>query len=248
MPSGPHHSSPRDPAPGLHAKVLEDLGSAIADGSLAAGTVLQIEELEERCAVSRSVVREAVRVLASMGLVTMRRRVGVQVLPNSEWNVYDPEVVRWRLETSGRLAQIQSLTELRIAVEPEAAKLAATRAPQEQAAEILALAGDLWVAGNETDSERFLELDIEFHRLILMASGNEMFSALHPLIAEGLTGRTHHGLMPERPHLEALQLHMDVAVAIQRSRSDDAHAAMEAIMDRAIAEMRELSRPPEKRS
>lgn len=246
MPSGPLNPPATGPIAGLHGQVLERLGSEIADGRLAAGTIVQLEELEERCGVSRSVVREAVRVLASMGLVTMRRRVGVQVLPDTEWNVYDPQVVRWRLETSGRLAQIQSLTELRIAVEPEAARLAATRAPQERSAEILALAGELWAAGNDTDTERFLALDIEFHRLILLASANEMFSALHPLIAEGLAGRTHHGLMPERPHAEALQLHLDVAVAIQNSKADEAHDAMRAIMTRAMTEVSELSRPAER--
>lgn len=224
---------------GLHAKVLESMGSAIADGALAEGSVLQIEELEERYAVSRSVVREAVRVLASMGLVAMRRRIGVQVLPTSEWNVYDPQVIRWRLDSSARFAQLRSLTELRTAVEPEAARLAALRAPQERAAELLTLAGELWAAGQDTDAERFLQLDIQFHRLVLAASGNEMFTALYPLVEEVLAGRTHHGLMPERPHAEALEQHMNVAVAIQRSDPDGAHAAMRALMSRTMSEVSE---------
>lgn len=237
-PSGPRHSGPAL-ASGLHGKVLESMGSAIADGALAEGSVLQIEELEELYAVSRSVVREAVRVLASMGLVATRRRIGVQILPTSEWNVYDPQVIRWRLDSSGRFAQLRSLTELRTAVEPEAARLAALRAPQERAAEIVALAGELWAAGHDTDSERFLRLDIEFHRLVLAASGNEMFTALYPLVEEVLAGRTHHGLMPERPHSEALEHHMNVAVAIQRSDPDTAHLAMRALMTRTMSEVSE---------
>ena len=228
---------------GLHAKVLDEVGSAIADGTLAAGRVIQIEELEERYGVSRSVVREAVRVLASMGLVAMRRRIGVQILPPAEWNLYDPQVIRWRLASSGRFAQLRSLNELRAAVEPEAARLAALRAPQTATAEIMTLAGELWAAGHDTDSERFLPLDIEFHRCILEASGNEMFATLHPLVAEVLSGRTHLGLMPERPHANALQLHMDVAVAIQRSRPDEAHDAMRAIMTRTMSEVKELAAP-----
>src|SRR5918998_4279627 len=79
---------------GLHARVLDLLGLAICSGQLASGSVVRIEEFEERYKVSRSVVREAIRVLASMGMVASRRRVGVQVLPASEWNLYDPQVIR----------------------------------------------------------------------------------------------------------------------------------------------------------
>ncbi|KHL03591.1 transcriptional regulator [Sinomonas humi] len=229
----------------MHGKVLDGMGSAIADGTLAEGSVLQIEELEERYAVSRSVVREAVRVLASMGLVAMRRRIGVQILPKSDWNVFDPQVIRWRLDSSNRFAQLRSLIELRSAVEPAAARLAALRAPQERAAEIVALAGELWAAGQDTDSERFLRLDIEFHRRVLAASGNEMFAALYPLVEEVLAGRTHHGLMPERPHEEALEHHMNVAVAIQRSDPDGAHEAMLALMSRTMTEVSERFGAPE---
>ncbi|MEA5455010.1 FCD domain-containing protein [Sinomonas sp. JGH33] len=225
---------------GLHAKLLEEVGSAIAEGTLRAGAVIQIESLEERYAVSRSVVREAVRVLASMGLVAPRRRLGIQILPASEWNVYDPQVIRWRLASSKRFAQLKSLTELRSAVEPEAARLAAIRSVAGQTAELLDLAGELWAAGQETNPERFLRVDIEFHRFILAASGNEMFAALHPLVAEVLSGRTHLGLMPARPHPDALQLHMDVAAAIQRSSPDEAHSAMRAIMTRTMSEVSEL--------
>src|SRR5665647_3315221 len=82
---------------GLHARVLDLLGLAVCAGDLASGSVVRIDQLQERYGVSRSVVREAIRVLASMGLVASRRRVGVQVLPATEWNLYDPQVIRWRL-------------------------------------------------------------------------------------------------------------------------------------------------------
>ncbi|MDQ0260857.1 FadR/GntR family transcriptional regulator [Sinomonas atrocyanea] len=239
--------SPRRAGPsesgGLHTKLVESLGSAIAEGALAEGSVIQIEELEERYAVSRSVVREALRVLAAMGLVAMRRRLGIQILPANEWNVFAPRVIQWRLASAGRFAQLRSLTELRGAVEPEAARLAATRASEGETAQLLELAGELWAAGQSEDAERFLRVDTEFHRFILAASGNEMFAALHPSVAEVLAGRTHFGLMPSRPHPDALQLHMDVAAAVQRSDPDAAYAAMRAIMTRTMAELSELHAP-----
>src|SRR5665647_276580 len=59
---------------GLHARVLDLLGLAICAGDLETGSVVRIEQFQERYGVSRSVVREAIRVLASMGLVASRRR------------------------------------------------------------------------------------------------------------------------------------------------------------------------------
>jgi DNA-binding FadR family transcriptional regulator len=222
---------------GLHARILDLLGLAICAGELADKAVFRIEELEERYGVSRSVVREAIRVLASMGMLESRRRVGVQILPESQWNLYDPQVIRWRLASPSRINQLRSLTELRTAIEPEAARLAANRAPLADASELMGLAGKLWAAGQSDDPEAFLVLDIEFHRLVLASSGNEMFAKLNTLVAEVLTGRTHYGLMPRHPHNEALQLHVDVASAIQRGDADAAQRAMHGIMLRAFDEM-----------
>jgi DNA-binding FadR family transcriptional regulator len=129
------------------------------------------------------------------------------------------------------------LTELRTAIEPEAARLAALRAPLAGASELMGLAGKLWAAGQADDAETFLTLDIKFHRLVLSSSGNEMFAKLTTLVEAVLTGRTQYGLMPRHPHKEALQLHVDVASAIQRGNGDDAHAAMLGIMARTFDEM-----------
>ncbi|MHA7276019.1 FadR/GntR family transcriptional regulator [Arthrobacter sp. HLT1-21] len=232
--------SPGVVSPGLHASVIDQMGLAIGAGEWAPGSVMRIEELEERYGVSRSVIREVLRVLASMGMVESRRRVGVQVLPATEWNLYDRQVIRWRLASPGRVAQLRSLTELRTAIEPQAARLAALRAPLADASELMGLAGKLWAAGQDGDTELFLTLDIQFHRLVLSSSGNEMFGKLNSLVAEVLTGRTHYGLMPEHPHEEALQLHVDVAGAIQRGNPVDAHQSMLAIMERAMTEMSTL--------
>lgn len=222
---------------GLHARVLDLLGLAVCAGDLASGSVVRIDQLQARYGVSRSVMREAIRVLASMGLVASRRRVGVQVQPAAKWNLYDPQVIRWRLASPARSAQLRSLTELRTAIEPEAARLAALRAPLAGASELMGLAGKLWAAGQANDAETFLKLDIQFHRLVLSSSGNEMFAKLNTLVEAVLTGRTQYGLMPRHPHNEALQLHVDVASAIQRGSGDEAHAAMLGIMQRAFDEM-----------
>ena len=227
---------------GLHAQVLDQIGLAICGGSLAPGTVLYIDDLVDSYGVSRSVVREVLRVLSSMGLVASRRRIGTLIQPSSCWNVYDPQVIRWRLASDGRLGQLRSITELRGAVEPEAAGLAAERATPENASDLVGLAAKMWAAGQGDDEEEFLALDIEFHGLVLASSGNEMFLKLNELVAEVLTGRHHYGLMPHHPHEVALQLHADVAQAIQRHDGDRAREAMRRIMDQAMDEMKSLWR------
>ena len=67
-----------------------------------------------------------------------------------------------------------------------------------------------------------------------------MFSQLHNLVREVLSGRTEHGLMPHLPHHEALQLHVDVASAIQRGEAEAAHAAMSRIVEQSTEEMGDI--------
>ncbi|KRE57246.1 FadR/GntR family transcriptional regulator [Phycicoccus sp. Soil748] len=225
---------------GLHSRLLEALGTAICGGGLEPGTVLFIEDLAEEHAVSRSVVREVLRVLASMGLVESRRRVGTIIQHPRGWNVYDPLVIRWRLAGAGRIGQLRTITELRSAVEPAAAALAAERAQPREASELVALAAQMWEAGQSGEMDLFLALDIDFHRRVLAASRNEMFEHLHQPIAEVLTGRHAYGLMPHHPHVDALQFHVDVAQAIQRHDSDTARERMVRIMDRTMAETKSI--------
>lgn len=228
---------PTGTASRLHARVLDELGVAICGGTFAPGTVLYVDELVERCTVSRSVVREVLRVLASMGLIEARRRVGTRIRPAADWNVFDPQVIRWRLASDQRLAQLRSLTELRAAVEPQAASQAAGRASAADAADLVALAAKLWAAAESGDEAGFLAADIEFHRRVLLHSGNEMFARLHELVAESLVGRHHHHLMPRHPDQRALTLHADVAQAIQRRDGERARAAMADLMRQLQEEM-----------
>ncbi|MEU5941460.1 FadR/GntR family transcriptional regulator [Micromonospora sp. NPDC047548] len=225
---------------GLHARVLDHLGTAICGGELTAGSVLNIDDLVDRYAVSRSVVREVLRVLAAMGLIETRRRVGVMIRAANDWNVFDPQVIRWRLASAGQMAQMRSITELRTAVEPHAAWLAARRVNHDEASDLVGLAAKMWAAGKAGDEARFLSLDIEFHRQVLLASGNEMFVKLQELVAEVLTGRHHYHLMPHHPDEQALQLHADVAQAIQRRDGEGARHAMVQIMEQAFEEMRSM--------
>ncbi|SFQ22570.1 DNA-binding transcriptional regulator, FadR family [Amycolatopsis arida] len=218
----------------LHSTVLDTIGLRIADESLPAGYVFTLDGIQERFGVSRTVARETMRVLESMGLVTSRRRVGIIVQPRSTWNVFDPRVIWWRLAGSGRDAQLRSLTELRIAVEPLTAGAAARGATPEERERIVVLADRMRERGEAGDLTRFLDLDIEYHTLLLRASGNEMFAALTDVVAAVLRGRTQLGLMPRSPVPEALDLHDTVARAVAEGNIELAEDAMR----RLLAEVR----------
>jgi len=217
----------------LHATVVDSLGADVASGRLPAGHVLTLDGLGAQYRVSRSVAREAVRVLESMGMVASRRRVGITVQPATKWNVFDPRLIRWRLDSADRQAQLASLSELRRGFEPAAAALAARRADPHQCRIMAAAVSDMEVHGRTGDLDSYLLADKIFHRTMLEASGNEMFRALNDVVAEVLTGRTHHGMMPQRPNPAAIALHDEVARAIRMRNEDAAERAMRAIIDEA---------------
>jgi len=224
---------------GLHGDLLEQLGVAITNGDLPTGAVVTIEWLESQYGVSRSVVREVVRVLESLGLAASRRRVGVAIMPTENWNLYDSQIIRWRLASNACINQLRALMEVRVAVEPEAARLAAIRSRRVDAGRLIGLAGNLWVAGEGENLEEFLNLDIEFHQLVLTSSGNDMFARLGPVVREMLVGRNEAGLNSS-PELRALQLHVDVASAIQRGESEQAYEDMREVMRRTMDEITPL--------
>lgn len=224
----------------LHSTVLEVIGAEITAGALPEGSVLTLEQIQQRFAVSRTVARETMRMLEHLGLVTSRRRVGLVVRPAAHWMVFDPRVIRWRLAGPGRLAQLRSLTELRAAVEPVAAAAAARHADPAEVDRLLALVVRMRELGEAGRLDEFVVCDIEFHALLLRAGRNEMFAALTDVVAEVLAGRTRHGLMPERPRPEALDAHEAVADAVRARDPQAAERAMTVITTEIRAALSDL--------
>ncbi|MFI5755893.1 FadR/GntR family transcriptional regulator [Streptomyces sp. NPDC051569] len=222
---------------GPHSRVLDTLGLAITAGDYPAGSVVRTDEVAERFDVSRTVVREVVRVLESMQLIESRRRVGVTVRPTEEWNVYDPQVIRWRLAGTDRPRQLRSLTVLRSAVEPVAAGLAARHATPDQCAALTERALGMVATSRGHRLEEYLVHDVAFHRVVLNASGNEMFARLGDVVAEILSGRTHHQVMFEDPDPAAVTLHVRVAEAIREGDAVQAEALTGQIVAGALREL-----------
>ncbi|MFH5821069.1 FadR/GntR family transcriptional regulator [Georgenia sp. AZ-5] len=223
-------------SPTLAQQVMEALAREIVAGRRPPGAVLRIEDLQREHGVSRTVVRDALRAMESLHMVSARRSIGVTVQPTTEWNVFARDVVRWRLESEGVERQMRSLTSLRAAVEPMAASLSATAAPPSVSAELVALTDGMRAAAAAGDLDRFLELDLRFHSMILRSCGNEMFAALDEPIAEVLRARHEKNLMPSRPRDIPVLLHMLVAAAIR----DGDPATAESAMRQIVAEVQSI--------
>ncbi|MFT0848368.1 FCD domain-containing protein [Actinomycetaceae bacterium L2_0104] len=214
----------------LHHNISRKLGIEIIDGEWEAGASRTLEEIQSRFNVSRTVAREASRQLESMGLLRTRRRLGLIAQGMDHWNVLDAQLIDWRLHSKGREAQVHTLTQLRLAVEPAAAESAARFASIHTRAQLLPLASEMRRTGEAGQLTEFLAYDIEFHSLLLRSCGNELFAALSDVVAVVLQGRTELGLMPAQPKPEALAGHEAVAQAVFQGDAKAARLAMEGIL------------------
>jgi DNA-binding FadR family transcriptional regulator len=233
------------PAPQqLHDSVVQRWGWDIVSGSLAPGTRIVADDAAAQLGVSRTVVREAVRVLESMGLITVRRRVGITVLPPSSWNPFDLNIIRWRLAGPERLQHLQSLSELRSAIEPLAARLAADYATPEQCGALTAAVIGMSATSRSANAASYLAHDSDFHRTMLLASGNPMLAGLADVVVEVLAGRTRHSLMPSVAEPDAIHLHAVVASSIQARDGTAAEQAMRSIVAESSTAIRAIHDEP----
>lgn len=230
--------------PSLHDRLLDQWGMDIISGDIAEGERLPAPA-PGRELPSRTVTREVTRVLESMRLVTVKRKVGAVVNPPRVWNIYDPMVIEWRLRGPDREGTLHELSELRGSVEPTAARLAAARAKPEQWAALTQAAIDMVAHANQANESDYLQADECFHRTLLESSGNAMFAALGDVVASVLAGRTRHELMPRRANEQALRLHGDVAALIRQGDGDGARRAMERIVDESDQAIHVMTRSQE---
>ena len=142
----------------LNGRIIEELGQDIASGLLQPGDRLTLEGLQQEFGVSRTVVRDCMRILESMNLVYSKRRVGIVVQEPQRWNVFDPRVIAWRLRGPGRAEQFRALTELRVGVEPVAAAGAAHHASEADRIRLVELAAELRQLGEAGELDALWKL------------------------------------------------------------------------------------------
>jgi len=204
---------------------VEQLGRSIVQGVYETDAILpREEELVEKLGVSRTVVREAVKVLCGKGLVRTARRYGSRVCPFESWNLLDPDVIRWHDPKSARTARIYAeATDLRIMFEPEAAALAAANASREQRETIMAAADCIHPVNGDT---AMIGADYAFHATILQASGNMMLAQLQNIIYAVLLFSYSAGRFGAPEEKVSRRNHIGVAEAIASGEAELARERM----------------------
>jgi len=214
-----------------HAQVARTLGSEILAGVHAPGANLPSEaELLSRFQVSRTVLREVQKTLAAKGLIASKSRVGTKVLDETHWNLFDADVLSWKVAQGFDEKLSNDLAEIRRAIEPRAAALAAGHADREVIAQLRRCIADMRAA---TDSRRhFAEADLEFHRAIGAASGNMLMRALSAVIETALV-ESFTLSSPVRDlaqHETVVRKHERIVDAIEARDPQAAAAAMDAVI------------------
>lgn len=217
----------------ITSHIFEDLGLAIVTGKYSHDRSFPVEaELCKIYAASRSVVREAVKMLSAKGLLSSVPRQGTCVQPEQYWNLFDSELVQWLLERKFSFALLLEFTQIRQAVEPAAAALAAVSA---DATDLEAMQAALYrLAAAHRGEDDPLTSDIDFHIAVLHASKNRFFWRLEELIETALRyaiRMTNDVLGVEVAEVEE---HQAVYDAILRRDPAGAERAMRAIMEKVV--------------
>src|SRR3954470_22964117 len=173
--------SPRGPSAlrGLHAQTVEKLGSRIVRGYYQPGQALPPDELEREFGISKTVLREALRVLAAKGLVDARQKRGTVVQARAAWSLLDADLLRWQ---GGQLdsAFFANLAEVRGIVEPAGARLAAERRTNDDLGAMRTALDQMATAGS--DGQAVVAADLAFHQALLDAAHNELLSRMEVVI------------------------------------------------------------------
>ena len=222
---------------GIHAGVVQGIGRRIVRGELAAGEILPEQgELSRMLGVSRTVVREATKVLAAKGLVESRSKRGTVILPRSEWRLLDPDVLGWLTEGELDPEFLRSMFEVRKIIEPAAVRLAAERATPEELAAVQAMFDAM--AGAE-DEASYLEADIGYHAMLVAATHNDhlvqLVAAFGPALQAGLREATRRGW--EWPHFLEYSIgpHREVLDAVMAHDPGRAGEAMDRLVTQSQA-------------
>lgn len=210
----------------LNTAIADWLGALIVSGGLEPGEAVPREiEFCAEAGVSRSAYREAVRALAAKGLVTSRARTGTRVTSHEDWNLLDPEIVRWFFVHGDPPEYfLQGLYELREVVEPQAAVLAAERCSAADLNDFeAALAG---MSRHPIGSLEWRAADSDFHRTLLRATGNAVLTSLASGICAAVNHTTEYKYRNLLRDRDPLIEHKEVVDQIARRDVPGARSAM----------------------
>ena len=217
----------------LTISIVERLGMEIVRGNYTDENPFPTEaELCTEYEVSRSVLREAVKMLTSKGLLSARPRQGTKVRDEEHWNLMDPSVLRWLLERGFSLQLLKEFTEVRLSIEPDAAAHAARRASDEEKEKITDALNRMVAAEQGMDDP--LLSDIAFHVAILCASGNRFYSQMKDFSETALRISIRLTNKRKGVRLASVRDHQKVLDAIIAGKPDLARSAMQYLLQEAM--------------
>lgn len=222
----------------VHGLVVRKLGGLILAGRFLPGETLPREDdLAVDFGVSRTSIREAVKVLSAKGLLESRPRTGVRVRPREDWDLLDPAVLSWHPDIASDRLLTRSLIEARRVIEPPAAAMAATRASAADLARIEAACLGIEAAYPD-DAPAGIEADVAFHRAVIMGSGNIVLGRLVGAVEAAL--RAVFAATSRMMDADGVASHRTVLEHIRLRDADAASAAMHRLIDIAAADLEPL--------
>jgi GntR family galactonate operon transcriptional repressor len=219
------------PGKSLHKSAATYIGRRIVTGEWPVGAAIPNEaELSRELSVSRASLREAIKILAGKGLVRSAPRRGTVVQPSDTWNRLDPDVLVWQASNGPSLTFVRDLFELRRMIEPEAAALTAVRGSAAARAAVAAAFADMADAREDSAA---IHADLEFHKSILLGTGNELIAAFVPAMEATLSVSFRDSRRAIDDFHPVLKLHGAIAAAIEAADGDGAREAMRLLLVRA---------------
>lgn len=213
----------------LADQVAREIGRKIVASAYGPGDLIEDEiTLTERYGVSRSVVRDAVKILVGKNLLEVRRGVGTRVRGRHSWGLLDDDVLAWHLSAPVRPDFLRHLMDIRIVIEPEAARWAAMSGSDEAIEEILKAQDNM--EQEKGSLEDFVVCDALFHRAILRASNNEILRAMEGVIFSALLTSIKLTNTNTQKNEASLPFHRDVADAIMEREADKAAQLMKKLL------------------
>jgi DNA-binding FadR family transcriptional regulator len=212
----------------LHHQVAQDIGARILRGEFAPGDLLPNEA--ESCkayGVSRTAVREAMKMLTAKGLILSRPKIGSRVQQRDSWNLLDRDVLVWYCAAAERSHFLSSMQQVREILEPEAAALSAVN---HTAAQLKAIETALVGMRDAPDFIAWNTADVKFHLAILWSAGNELLVPFGFLIESALGTMFDYTVRHNQDWRKAYPLHEDIVAAIRKRRPDAARRAVRQLL------------------
>ncbi len=219
---------------GAHGATVEALARRILEGTHGEGETLVMPELMAELDVSQTVLREAVKVLTTKGLLGTDQTRGTFVRPREEWNLLDTDVLRWKLAAGVSSDFFADVLELRRSIEPAAAALAAERRTDDDLAALDAALNAM--AATDDDPVLLVRADASFHTAMLIASNNRFYAQMHRVIVPVLVERDRAVLDADRAFEHPHAVHAAVVEAVRNRDVDGAYMAMLELLDKSARE------------